>query len=70
MRNPLNKRVVRELKGDFGKYIVIFLFLAMLICLVTGFIVADDSFKKSYDEGFEKYNIEDVRFCGGIRKYT
>lgn len=59
MRNPLNKRVVRELKGDFGKYIVIFLFLVMLICLVTGFIVADDSFKKSYDEGFEKYNIED-----------
>ena len=27
MRNPLNKRLPRELKHDFGKYLVIFLFM-------------------------------------------
>ena len=30
MKNPLRKRYLRELKTDFGKYLVIFLFLVML----------------------------------------
>lgn len=63
MRNPLNKRLPRELKHDFGKYLVIFLFLVMMISLVSGFLVADNSVKHSYDEGFEKYNIEDGHFA-------
>ena len=29
MKNPLTKRLPRELKGDIGKYIVIFLFMTM-----------------------------------------
>gem|GEM_PF-4761337 len=37
MRNPLIKRLPRELKGDIGKYLVIFLFMTMLISLVSGF---------------------------------
>ena len=43
MRNPLNKRLPRELKHDFGKYLVIFLFMVMMISLVSGFLVADNS---------------------------
>ena len=35
MRNPLNKRLPRELKHDFGKYLVIFLFMVMMISLVS-----------------------------------
>ena len=62
MRNPLNKRLPRELKHDFGKYLVIFLFMVMMISLVSGFLVADNSVKHSYDEGFEKYNLEDGHF--------
>lgn len=58
MRNPLNKRIVRELKSDFGKYAVIFLFMVLLISLVSGFLVADNSMQKAYYEGFEKYNLE------------
>ena len=27
-KNPLNKRLPRELKGELGKYLVIFLFLS------------------------------------------
>ena len=38
MRNPLNKRLPRELKHDFGKYLVIFLFMVMMISLVSGFL--------------------------------
>lgn len=58
MRNPLIKRLPRELKKDLGKYAVIFFFLIMLISLISSFLVADISLKKAYDEGFEKYSLE------------
>mgnify|MGYP000034263892 CR=1 FL=1 len=41
MKNPLNRRLPRELKSEFGKYLVIFLFFIMVISLVSGFLVAD-----------------------------
>lgn len=59
IKNPLRKRYLRELKTDFGKYAVIFLFMIMLIALVSGFLIADNNFHISYNEGFEKYNCED-----------
>ena len=40
-KNPLMKRIPRELKKDLGKYIALFLFMSMLIGLVSGFLVAD-----------------------------
>lgn len=62
MKNPLIKRLPRELKSEIGKYLVIFLFLAGTIALVSGFLVANDSMSIAYDESFEKYNIEDGNF--------
>lgn len=62
MKNPLNKRLPRELKSEFGKYLVIFLFIAAVIGLVSGFLVADGSLIKAYNESYEKYNIEDGNF--------
>ena len=62
MKNPLRKRLLRELKSEFGKYLVIFLLLAGTISLVSGFLVADGSMIIAYNEGFEKYNIEDGNF--------
>lgn len=50
------------MKSDFGKYIVIFLFMTLTIGFVSGFLVADDSMLAAYDEGFEKYNIEHGNF--------
>lgn len=50
MKNPLWKRLPRELKSDFGKYIVIFLFMTLTIGFVSGFLVADDSMLAAYDE--------------------
>lgn len=62
MRNPLNKRLPRELKREFGKYAALFIFLAGMIGLVSGFLVASGSMIVAYDESFEKYQIEDGNF--------
>lgn len=62
MKNPLYKRLPREFKRDFGKYLVIFLFMAGLISIISGFLVADNSLIAAYNEGFEKYNIENGHF--------
>jgi putative ABC transport system permease protein len=58
MKNPLNKRILRELKCDLGKYLVIFLFMVMLVGLVSAFLVTDNSVTYAYEEGFTKYNLE------------
>ena len=62
-KNPLGKRLPRELRSEFGKYMVIFLLLTGTIGLVSGFLVADGSMIIAYEESFEKYNIEDGNFC-------
>ena len=58
MKNPLYKRLPRELKTDFGKYLLIFLFMTLTIGFVSGFLVADGSMTASYNSAFKKYNIE------------
>ena len=61
-KNPLGKRLWRELTQDFGKYMVIFVFIFATITMVSGFLVSDISLKTTYDQSFEKYNIEDGHF--------
>ncbi|MGN0477385.1 MAG: FtsX-like permease family protein [Ruminococcus sp.] len=62
MKNPLYKRIKRELKQDMGKYIALFLFLCLTVGFCSGFIVADGSMKQAYSESFDKYNVEDGHF--------
>lgn len=62
MKNPLIKRLPRELKSEAGKYIIIFVFMIIVIGFVSGFLVASGSLIKLYNESFEKYNIEDGNF--------
>ena len=62
MKNPLTKRLARELKGNSEKYLVIFLLMLGSIGFVSGFLVADGSMLIAYEESFEKYNIEDGNF--------
>lgn len=59
MKNPLIKRVPRELKGEWHKYLVIFLFLTLIIGFVSGMYVANKSMLKAADESAEKYSRED-----------
>ncbi len=61
-RNVLRKRFFRELKSEFGKYLVIFLFLIGAIGFVSGFLVASNSMLAAYDESFTKYRVEDGNF--------
>ena len=69
MKSPLRKRIPRELKGEIGKYLVVFILMVATIGLVSGFLVADGSMIQAYNEGFEKYNIEDGNFRLGERLY-
>ena len=69
MKNPLRKRLPRELKDEIGKYLVIFLLMIGTIGMVSGFLVADGSMLKAYHESFEKYNIEDGNFRTGEKVY-
>ena len=62
MKNPLNKRLLRELRSEMGKYAVIAILLVATIGFVSGFLVADFSMIAAYNEGFEKYHIEDGHF--------
>ena len=59
MKDPIRKRFLRELRDDAGKYIAMFLFLTLTIGFVSGYMVADGSMLYTYDESFEKYNVED-----------
>ena len=62
MKNPLHKRLPRELKGELGKYLVVFILMVLTIGMVSGFLVADGSMIVAYNDGFEKYNIENGNF--------
>lgn len=53
MRNPLVKRLPSEFKNELGKYIVIFLFMALSVSFVSGWSVAGGSMATAYDESFE-----------------
>ena len=59
MRNPLIKRLPRELAKDASKYIAIFLMMVLLISICSGMRVANESMKAAYYESFDLYSIED-----------
>ena len=43
MKNPIYKRVFRELWAEKAKYLVLFLFLVFSIGFTSGYLVADGS---------------------------
>ena len=62
MKNPLRKRLFRELRSEAGKYLVIFLLMLLTIGLISGYLVADGSMITAYNNSFADYNIEDGHF--------
>ena len=62
MKNPLRKRILRELRGEFGKYLVIFLLMTLTIGFISGYLIAGGSMKTAFDNSFSKYNIENGNF--------
>ena len=67
MRNPMNRRLPRELKADFGKYLVIFLFITMVVSVVSGFLVANDGIAKAYHRNLAENVVEDGHLSFNVR---
>ncbi len=62
MRNPLFKRLPKELLKDLAKYIVMFFFLALPIALCAGYMIGNNSMIISYEEGLTRKILEDGHF--------
>lgn len=62
VKNPLIKRIPRELAGEWKKYLVVGLFLILTIGFVSGMYVANGSMMRSADEGVTRYKLEDGHF--------
>ena len=62
IKNPLIKRIPKELAGDWKKYMVVFLFLMLTIGFVSGMYVANESMLTSADESITEYKQEDGHF--------
>lgn len=59
MRNPLNRRLPRELAKDWAKYVAIFIMMVLLISICSGMRVSNESLKKGYYDSYDKYTLED-----------
>ena len=60
--SPLTKRLPRELKHNLGKYLGIFLLMALSCALVSGFLVAASSIQTIMGTFRDDYTVEDGRF--------
>ena len=62
MKNPLIKRIPRELKSDWHKYLVIIVFMVIMIGVISGMYVGHDSMLAAVYDGREVLNLEDGSF--------
>jgi putative ABC transport system permease protein len=62
MKNPLIKRIPKELKSDWHKYFVIVVFMVVMIGVISGMYVGHDSMLAAVYGGRETLNLEDGSF--------
>ena len=62
MRNPLVKRIPKELASDWHKYLVIVIFMVLMIGVISGMYVGHDSMMAAINNGREELDIEDGSF--------
>lgn len=62
MKNPLIKRVPRELLKDLPKYLVVIIFMTFMIGVVSGMYVGHDSMLAAIDSSRASCNPEDGNF--------
>lgn len=62
LKNPLVKRIPRELSGDWRKYLVVSLFLILTIGFVSGMYVANESMMTAADNSVYEYKLESGHF--------
>lgn len=61
-KNPLIKRIPKELIGDWRKYLVVSLLLLLVIGFVSGMYVANESMMTAADNSITEYKLEDGHF--------
>ena len=62
MRNPLVKRIPKELAADWHKYAVIIIFMVLMIGVISGMYVGHDSMLAAIDRNVTELNLEDGSF--------
>ena len=62
IKNPLRRRILRELLGDWKKYAVVALFLILTIGFVSGMYVANESMMTAAERGVTEYKLESGHF--------
>jgi len=62
MINPLIKRIPKELKSEWRKYVVIAVVMVFMIGLTSGVYVGNNSMMTELDGAYEKYKREDGHF--------
>ncbi|MBE6050203.1 MAG: ABC transporter permease [Clostridium sp.] len=62
MKNPLNKRLLRDLKHNKGRYIAISIMLIVIISSLSGFLATADSVMKSFKNNRVECKVEDGLF--------
>ncbi|MCR5251782.1 MAG: permease [Lachnospiraceae bacterium] len=62
MKNPLIKRIPKELVAEWHKYAVIVIFMVLMIGVVSGMYVGHDSLMATINAGPEELNLEDGCF--------
>ncbi len=62
MKNPLRKRILREILREKGKYTALFLFLVILVGFCSAVDVAAESMAHTYRQGLDQYRVEDGHF--------
>lgn len=62
MKNPLNKRISRELIKNKGRYLAVFLLMTLTIIMGSGFLAAADSAKATMQQDWKANQVEDGQF--------
>ncbi|MBR6381742.1 MAG: permease [Lachnospiraceae bacterium] len=62
MKNPLIRRIPRELVSDWHKYLVIIVFMVVMIGVISGMYVGHDSMLSAVYAGRDTLNLEDGSF--------
>jgi putative ABC transport system permease protein len=61
-KNPLRRRILRDLRREWKRYLMIFAMLVVTIGFVSGMYVANNSMLTSADKKKTEYNLEDGCF--------
>ena len=62
MRNPLSRRLPRELRNNLGRYLGMFVLLVVAIMFTSGFLTAASSIEALAGSMRDRYNVSDLSF--------